>query len=269
MNLYLILFTILLLLFITGGGLYYLTMNYRQTTTVDMRSQEFSPDIVSRSTQGQWLIGSVPLNIVGSSAPIHTSQQIDLINLSRAWSLGAKTYSNSKIDIIFDYPSYFQTRVIDVEKENMEWAEKYKDDQNVEQPLHLSSFYSVVYTPDISSEYNHQILCDNKMTVSIQQYNNPKGLNLYDFVSDLNNKNSLDGQTNPMYKNNLTQSHLPKTGSYIFKGVIGETPVKEVYFIHNRHVYRFSLIGNCDTGGQYSEDAEAVFDNILKGVKYL
>jgi hypothetical protein len=90
-------------------------------------------------------------------------------------------------------------------------------------------------------------------------------------ASDLNKSYPGSGITESFetYRKNLTQSQLPKAGSFVFKGIIGENPVKKVYFTFKDKVYEFHLIGNCDTGGQYTPDAESVFDNMLKSVKYL
>ena len=94
---------------------------------------------------------------------------------------------------------------------------------------------------------------------------------MYDFIADQHKTYPGDGQTETFdtYKKDLKPTDLPKQGSYIFEGIVGENPVKTVYFTNKGEVYTFGLIGNCDTGGQYTPDAAAVFDDMLKSIKYL
>ena len=109
------------------------------------------------------------------------------------------------------------------------------------------------------------------MSVSVSKYDNNQNFSLYDFIADQQKTYPGDGRTETidMYKKGLKPTDVPKLGSYVFEGVIGENPVKTVYFTNNGKVYSFDLIGNCNTGGKYTPDAEAVFDTMLKSVKYL
>lgn len=243
---------VIVLVLVVGGAVYYLGIQKNQPSTPTNQAQNTVPTVSSQNS------------------PIPTVSPAPLTKLSDAWTLGTKTSTSPKINITFEYPSYFETKETDIQKENKEWADKYKNDPNVRQPRYRSNFYASFSTPNQELATNQEF-CDNKISVSVQQYDNPQNMTLYDFIADLNKSYPGDGRTEPFetYKKNLIQSQLPKVGSYVFEGIIGEDPVKEVYFTHNNKVYEFHLIGNCDTGGQYTPDAEAVFDNMLKSIKYL
>ena len=214
--------------------------------------------------------------VIPSPTPITNTTVVPLAN---AWAQ-TKTYANPIIDISFNYPSYFEVRVVDIKKENKDWADKYRNDPNVRQPLYKSNFAASFFTPEVNVEAvsnlpvgveNYRFVCDNKMTVSVSKYDNSKGLSLYDYIAKLNKTYPGDGITESFdtYKKNLTQTSLPKAGSYVFEGIMGENPVKVVYFTNKNNVYAFHLIGNCDTGGQYTKDADKVFGDILSSVKFL
>lgn len=194
-----------------------------------------------------------------------------VVPLTTAWSLGTKTYSNPKIDITFEYPSFFKVEERDIQKANQEWAEKYKNDPDARQPLYKSSFHAILSTPGEPSEPVNQEICENKMSVSVQKYDNSQNLSLYNFIADLQKTYPGDGitETFETYKKDLKQTNIPQDGSYVFKGIVFENPVKTTYFIHKGKVYTFGLIGNCDTGGQYTPDASRVFESMLKSVKFI
>lgn len=213
------------------------------------------------------------------SSGTEVAQVLDLINLSNAWGLGTEVYSNPEIGIAFEYPRYFTVNEIDTEKENREWAEKYPQPE-VKKPRYRASFVVSLFTPEIQvpeaedmieSANVFREICDNKMGVSVQKYDNSKKLSLFDFIADLNATYSGGGRTETFdtYKKYLTKTQLPTNDSYLFEGMIAENPVKEVYFTHKSVVYKFHLIGNCHTGGKYTTDAESVFDNILRSIKFL
>lgn len=194
----------------------------------------------------------------------------DVVKLSNAWNLGTKTYSNPKISIAFDYPSYFETKETDIQKANKEWLDKYKNIPSVKQPLYRSNFSASFYTPN-QELATTQEFCDNKMSVSVQQYDNSQNLSLYDFIADLQKTYPGGGitETFDTYKKGLKPTTLPKEGSYVFEGIVGENPVKAVYFTNKGNVYTFGLIGNCNTGGQYTSEADKILQNMLNNVKYL
>lgn len=207
---------------------------------------------------------------VVNSQPSSENPSPTVVKLSDAWNLGTKTYANPKIDITFQYPKYFIVTEVDIDRKNADFLIKYKDDPNVKQPLYSSTFSAVFDTHKPRDPVSQEI-CDNKMTVSIQKYDNTKELPLYDFISDINKSYPGDGMTETFdtYKKSLKSTNLPKEDSYVFKGIIGENPVKTVYFVNKGKVYTFNLFGNCDTGGQYTPDADAVFENMLKSITYL
>lgn len=233
---------------------------------------------------------NLPTKVTTSSTPSPTlveqskpspNQTGGIVKLSDAWNLGTKTYSSPNINITFDYPSYFELRETDVVAENAKWATQYKNDPNVRQPLYKSSFFVTLSTPELEPKtsssdeikYEQEIsdICDNKMRVSVQMYNNSQNLTLYNFIADLQKSYPGDGitETFDTYKKGLKSTTLPKADSYVFEGVVGENPVKTVYFTNKEKVYTFGLIGNCNTGGQYTPDADKVLQSILKSIKYL
>lgn len=235
---------------VTGGFLYFKSQD---------RATSISRQTVSYSTPTPY---------------VTPSSEKTIIKLSDAWKLGTKTYSNPKIRITFEYPLYFDVNETDIEKENRDWSEQYKNNPDVKQPLYRSSFQARFFTPELESGSDSNMyreICDNKMSVSVQKYDNNQNLPLYDFIADLNATYPGGGitETFDTYKKSLTKISIPKEDSYIFTGIIGENPVKEVYFDKNNTVYQFHLIGNCDTGGKYTEDAEKVFIQILGSVKIL
>lgn len=219
---------------------------------------------------------TVASSISPSPTPITNTT---VVPLTSAW-VKTKVYSSPKLDITFDYPEYFSVNVVDIEKENKEWADKYKNDPNVRQPLYKSNFSASFFTPEVNVEAvsnlppgveNYRFVCDNKMSVYVAKYDNGEGLSLYDYIAKLNKSYPGDGITESFdtYKKNLSQTASPKVGSYVFEGIVGENPVKEAYFTNKNSVYEFHLIGNCDTGGQYTKDADKVFQNMLNSVKFL
>lgn len=195
-----------------------------------------------------------------------------IVKLADAWGLGTKIYSNPKINITFDYPSYFNIKETDVVKENADWQAKYKNNSEVRQPLYKSSFYVSFSTPDIYPIEDKSVTtyCDNRMSVSVQRYENSQSLSLYDFIADLNKTFPGNGiiDTFDTYKRGLKPTNTPKENSYVFEGIVGENPVRTVYFTNKSEVYTFGLIGNCNTGGQYTPDADKVFQNILRTIKF-
>lgn len=200
-----------------------------------------------------------------------TASSPKVVLLLTAWSLGTKIYSNPKIDITFEYPSSFEVEETDIQKANQEWTEKYKNDPNIRQPLYQSTFYTTFSTPGKPSDPVNQEICDNKMSVSVQKYDNSQNLSVYNFIADLYKTYPGDGRTETFdtYKKSLKPTNILQDGSYVFEGIVGEKPVKNVYFTNKGKVYTFELMGNCYTDGQYTPEANKVFENIIKSVKFL
>lgn len=109
------------------------------------------------------------------------------------------------------------------------------------------------------------------MRILITEYPNTESLSLYDFIAKQNKTYPGNGITDTFdtYKKSLKQTNVPKEGSYVFEGNIGENPRKEVYFEHSGKVYLFGLGGGNNTGEGYSDDANKLFDNILKSIFFL
>lgn len=190
------------------------------------------------------------------------------VKLSAAWNQGTKTFTSPKINISFEYPSYFLIDEVDIEKELKEWAETYKNNPNIKQPSYTSSFAAEFHTNYAGDPGE---TCPNTMTVYVTQIDNPKNLTLYDFIADMNKTYAGGGVTETFetYKKGLSESNVPKATSYVWVGDSAETPAKEVYFEHNGKIFLFILRGYCDTGGEYSKDAENVLTKMLKSIKFL
>ena len=196
--------------------------------------------------------------------------QVDFILLSNAWDEGENTFSDQDLGITFKYPKYFDTGITDIPKANSEWAERYKNNPNVEQPLHSSNFLAYFTTPHHELAQSQEF-CDNKMYVSVEQFRNPTNLQLYDFIAQ-EYKSPL-GTSSPttwfdILKNNFTLSDTPQPGSYIYEGGFYENPTKIVFFTKDNAVYKFQMSGNCNTGGQYTQDAENVFDKMISTISF-
>lgn len=248
-----------ILVAILGGSSYLMNMN--QAKTPLKITKQITPMISNTP--------SLSPKITSIASPSSSPSPEKIILLSDAWNLGTKTYINSKIDITFDYPTYFKMYETDVDKENADWAKKYKNDPNARQPLYQSSFLVSFDSQDRSGPVTQEI-CENKMSVSVQKYDNDKHMKLYDFIADLHKTYAGDGITDTFttYKKSLKTTDLPKENSYVFEGIIGENPVKEVYFENNGSIYLFHLMGNCDTGGKYTPQADAVFTQILTSIHF-
>lgn len=249
---------LVILLGIAGGGyIYYMNMQKTQST----------PQPSSEAPR----ISTSPTNVAPTYPPsTESATNKKVILLSDAWNLGTKTYTNPKLGITFSYPSYFLITDHDLAKENADWAKMYKNNPTVK-PLYDDA-QLVVTTFDShnpADSVNNEI-CANKMTVTVSENDNPQNLSLYDFIADQNKTYPGNGVTESfdMYKKNLKESQLPKTGSYVFEGNMGENPVKVAYFENKNNVYTFFLRGNCDTGGQYSPAANTIFEQMLKSVKF-
>lgn len=185
-----------------------------------------------------------------------TTFQSTSVNLSTAWQDGTTMYSNSNLGITFEYPKTLE----------------------VQTPKIDNSLFSVrILTPDIpiekrqSPEFDFNVYDENTMRILITEYPNTESLSLYDFIAKQNKTYPGNGITDTFdtYKKSLKQTNVPKEGSYVFEGNIGENPRKEVYFEHSGKVYLFGLGGGNNTGEGYSDDANKLFDNILKSIFFL
>jgi hypothetical protein len=182
-----------------------------------------------------------------------------MVKLSNAWSAGTKTYGNSKLNISFDYPSYFTETA--VKSETARFSVRFETPD-----IKYAASGNLSEDAKIWSE-----VCENKMTVLVQEFDNKKGTSLYDFIAELYKSYPGNGVTESFesYRKNLNETNSPRTGSYVFEGIVFENPVKTVFFVNNDSIYSFTLRGNCDTGGQYTKEAQNVFDKIIGSIKFL
>lgn len=244
----------ILVLTLAGGAFYLGRQTTSKPSTNSVVSSQISPSNPSSTIYSQV-----------TPAPAST-----VVKLANAWNLGTKTYSNPKVDITFQYPSYFIVKEVDIEKGNADWLTRYENDPNVKQPLYSSTFYATFDTHKPEDPVSQEI-CDNKMTMSVQKYDNTKDLSLYNFIADIKKSYLGDGitETFDTYKKVLKSTNQPKEGSYVFEGIVGEKPTRTVYFLNKGKVYTFGLTGNCYSDGQYSPDANTVFEKMLKSIIYL
>lgn len=207
--------------------------------------------------------------VADQSARSSPAQAAQVINLSDAWKFGTSTYGDPELDITVVYPSFFDVNVRDAQAANTERLTDNISDPKVNHPPYARSFAVSFSTPNQQSPANREV-CENKMSVSVSKYENNQNLALYDFIARLYEGELSNSQLAPFeaYKKDLLPSVLPKPGSYVFEGYVGENPVKTVYFTTQGSVYSFGLIGNCDTGGKYTAAAEAVFDDMVERIRY-
>jgi hypothetical protein len=252
-------FGAILTLLLVGGGAYYLGLSQNISRQEALSSPQTPTSFVQPTL--------IPTENTYPEWHEYAGQVLSFTKLSEAGKLGTTMYSNSEVEITFEYPSFLNINEIDIQKENADWQAEYKDNPNVKQPLYTSSFAVGFSTPN-QELATTQEFCDNKMSVSFSGYDNNKNLSLYDFITDQDKSLSRD-RLHASDEKDLQPTSSPKQGSYVFEGIVGSTPMKAVYFTNKSKIYIFSLTGNCDTGGEYTYDAEAVFDNMLKSVKYL
>lgn len=176
--------------------------------------------------------------------------------LKNAWDKGSSKFSDTGLSITFDYPKDFESKT-------------FKTDEG--------KFSAAIATPDVPiekrgvTEFDFKEFGDNTMRISINEYSNDKKLPLFDFIANQNKSYPGGGviEAFETYKKYLKPTTIPKEGSFVFEGNISENPRKEVYFEHNGKVYLFGLGGGNDTGAGYTEDADKVFNAVLKSIKFL
>lgn len=205
--------------------------------------------------------------------PNPTETFVAIIQLSTAWGLDAKTYSNPKIEISFQYPNSFAKNEVDAVKENASFKQEYPEIKFAPYGDFFVSFYTL--SPPIeqrqmtnfdSTSYEH-----NAMSLSVDVYNNTQNTSLEDFLKTHYSRFGPDGKT-PTYetlKENLKPSNSPTTDSYVFVGSLGENPQKRIFFSYKNKFYIFTLQGGTGTGQKYSADAEKIFDQVIISIKFL
>lgn len=163
----------------------------------------------------------------------------------------------------FYYPDYFEKTITDVEKRKLEVLER---EPNYVWRLLSQARIGVSLT---SSKYDYSD-CSDVMRIFISKYANVDHTSLYDFIKTLNAEYAGNGitETFETYEKGLVTIDFPKPNSYQFTGNLSENPAKTVYFEHGDSFYSFTLSGGCNTGEGYSEDAENLFDSILKNLKF-
>lgn len=205
--------------------------------------------------------------------PIPTETFVAIIQLSTAWGLDTKTYSNPKIDISFQYPNSFAKNEVDAVKENASFKQEYPELKFAP----YGDFFVSFYTPSPPIEQRQMTNFDwtsyehNAMSLSVDAYNNTQNTSLEDFLKTHYSRFGPDGKT-PTYetlKENLKPSNSPTTKSYVFVGSLGENPQKIIFFSYKNKFYIFTLQGGTGTGQKYSADAEKIFDQVITSIKFL
>jgi hypothetical protein len=202
------------------------------------------------------------------------------------------TFSDPEINITFKYPKEFldytdfhylpENKLLkDEEKLEEEFHQKYPEAKRLKPSYYWPFFdFDTNYgnlTSIFNQEMNQEILsyeqvCKSQIFVKMRAFYNPNNSSLYDVIEETNDYEIYfsGGPTAfDFIQDNLISSNWPKTNSYIFKVVMGETNYKEVWFDYHNNVFLFSLTGGCDTGGVYSSDAEQLFDEIINTIEFL
>ena len=241
----------IVLLMATALGAYVLGMRKNESST--KYTQQVSPSTALQPTP------------TGTSAAI--------LQLSTIWSLGTENYTNSKIDLSFQYPKSFSKNEVDSIKENTSFKQKYPEIKSVP----YGDFFVSFYTPQAPIEERQKSNFDwtsydqNSMSLGVDAYNNTQNTSLDDFLKIHYAGVGIDGKT-PVYetlKKNLKPSSAPTTNSYVYVGSLGENPHKKVLFSYKDKFYIFNLQGGTGTGQQYSSDAEKIFDQVITSIKFL
>jgi len=253
---------LIIVILVSLGAVYYLGYKIKQQNLVNNENKE---SVVMDNNEKSLITQRANFSIQ-SPIPSPTISEALAINLSEVWSLGTDTYSNTKLNITVDYPSYFEVVDFDSQEKIKTFPRGTGLEASVKLPLDQSNFLVVFKTPDIIP---YEQYCSSDMRVSVQQFNNSRQLTLDEFIEERNNIYPGDGvmESFSNYKKNLISSEIPKINSYVFEGIIFERPVKEVYFDHKDNIYEFHLAGGCH--GLGLQEAERVFDTILRKVKLL
>jgi len=205
---------------------------------------------------------SIIISPPNSPTPM-SSQRPDNFLLATIWQQGTSQYSNTLINITFQYPKSFTSQVVD--------TSNYVG-SSIPRPL-LSLQLD---TPDVPQSiknkpgFDWNTYDDNSMHVYIDVYNNTNNQTLDTFLNTLYAGPGIDGKT-PMIttlRNNLVSSDVPKSGSFVYVGTLGENPMKAYYFTNGDKIYVFRLVGGNDTGASYTKDAENVFMNIINSIVF-
>ncbi len=195
----------------------------------------------------------------------------DFISLSNVWSLGTKTYSNPKIDILINYPSSFIINEVDTVKENNLFRQKYPEIETVS----YGSFFVSFHTPEASvtarqkEDFDWVTYDHNTMMIGVDVYDNKNGVSLEDFLKDHYGPETAMGPLYEILKPGLKPSNSPKAGSYVHIGSLGENPQKHIFFSHKERFYIFTMSGGNDTGAEYSPEAEKIFDQMITSIQFL
>ena len=217
------------------------------------------------SSQNQWdkeELASVNSGQPDSAAPGSSEKLIPFPELKKASEMPQVEFKDQDFPFSFSYPEYFEKTIPDVEIRKLETLK-----ENPDYVWRLLA-QARIGVPD-SSIYDYSN-CENKLVILISKYANIENTNLLNFIKIIRDEYPGGGRTESFatYEKGLSKIDYPRPNSYMFTGVISENPVKEVFFEYGDAFYDFYLIGGCDTGGSYSKDGEAFFENILKNLKF-
>ncbi|MFC1790037.1 hypothetical protein ACFLZP_00975 [Patescibacteria group bacterium] len=214
-----------------------------------------------------------------TAAPTIGYSQPKLFLLSQAFKSGKKTYPDPELGIQFDYPDFFEAETVNIPGSNR----KYQKENNTSEirfgkgVRFVATFYNPVPdypTPGISysDQSSREKICQNRMKVVVNQYENKSRLSLYDFIRTLYDwKISSDDEEVVFshYKDSLKPVDWPKPGSFLFDGVIYEGLDKEWFFQHKDSVYKFSLYGNCGLGSEFTPEMNQIFEEMVRSIRFL
>lgn len=241
---------IIILLVIATGG-YYLVTRQQANNKNQLTQLNTTPTVTIVSS-----VTATPTQAITNIRP-------DDFSLATVWQLGVYEYSNPAINITFQYPKSFSAIVNDTSNYN---------NSNMLKPVLSLNFN----TPDVPIEKRQKTGFDfssydaNTMQVNVDVYDNINNQSLDAFLATLYSGAGIDGKTTVIttLKQGLTSSTMPKQGSYIYFGTLGENPMKAYYFTNGDKIYVFRLYGGNNTGEGYTKDAEAVFTNLIKSIKF-
>jgi hypothetical protein len=208
-----------------------------------------------------------------SNTPTPQKSSYKPIDLNSTWQAGTHEYKSDDLEILFSYPKSFQVSNIDAEKENKEFKENYPDIDFTPYGDYFLSFYTPPAHEDDrqKTEFDWQTYDSNSMRINLDIYNNTSDQTLDSFLKAHYARVGNDGKTSlyEVLSRNLTAYSYPKNGSYVYEGSLTEHPIKKVFFSHKNKIYVFSMTGGNNTGYQYSQASEKVFDQVIKSIELL
>lgn len=233
-------------------------------------SLEFNQDLKLQQQNNNYI-----QNFQKKEEPSPSPRTVDYpLILSLILQKGTTPYTNSNIDISFQYPTDFNKLEVDTQKENQTFRQQYPEMKNDV----YGDFFVSFYAPHISEaamnqpNFDYQTYSKNAMSISVQAYANPNNLKVQDYIKANFTSPGVDGKTpgSALILPALKKVSHPNNDSFVYEGLGGgEQPHKIIYFTYKGKFYSLSLQGGTDTGDNYSSDAEKIFDNLVESIKLL